>query len=235
LIASFSFKKYLKSHDLDTIKKKPVMNLRIINWRLASRLSVITFAILVIIVVTVIQQQRSAASRSDTTLPSGLAGTKLDSLPAPNFQLTDQSGKQISLAQFKGKPVVLTFMYTHCPDICPLTAEHLHSTMLKLGSDAKDVAILAVSTDPKRDDQAAAIKFTQEHNMQDYWHYLIGTNAQLSPIWSSYGVDAQQQQMMVSHSYAIFVIDKQGKERAFVDHNFSPDQLASYLETLVHD
>jgi protein SCO1 len=211
------------------------MKLRM-NWRLASRLSVITLAILVIIVVTVIQQQRSSAngSGSDTTFPASLQGTDLGSVPAPNFQLTDQMGKQVSLAQFKGKPVVLTFMYTHCPDICPLTAEHIHSTLLKMGGDAKDVGVLAVSTDPKGDTPAAAIKFTQQHNMQDYWHYLIGTSAQLSPIWSNYSVDAQQQQNTVSHSYAVFVIDKQGNERAFIDQNFSPDQLASYLETLVH-
>lgn len=214
-------------------KKKSAMKIRM-NWRLASRLSVITLAILVIIVVTVIQRQASS-NGSNTTLPPGLQGADLGKQPAPNFQLTDQSGQQISLAQFKGKPVVLTFLYTHCPDICPLTAEHLHSTLLKMGSDAKNVAVLAVSTDPKGDDQAAAIKFTDDHNMQNYWHFLIGTHAQLSPVWSHYSVYAQQQQTTVNHSFAVFVIDKQGNERTFIDQNFTPDQLASYLETLVHE
>src|SRR5439155_25348111 len=96
------------------------------NWRLASRLSVITFAILVVVVVTVIQQLRSSANGSNAALLSNLQATDLGNQPAPNFQLTDQAGQKISLAQFKGKPVVLTFLYTHCPDICPLTAEHLH-------------------------------------------------------------------------------------------------------------
>jgi protein SCO1 len=213
------------------------MKLRM-NWRLASRLSVITLAILVIIVVTLIQQQRSSAgtSGSDSTLPSGLQGTDLGKQPAPNFQLTDQDGQQTSLAQFRGKPVVVTFLYTHCPDVCPVTAEHLHSTLLQMGSDGKKVGVLAVSTDPKGDDQAAAIKFTHEHNMQDYWHFLIGTNAQLSPVWSAYSVYAQQQQQMnVNHSFAVYVIDKQGNERAFIDQNFTPDQLSGYLETLVHE
>src|SRR5690242_14255293 len=119
------------------------------NWRLASRLSVITSAILVVIVVTIIQQRNISGS--------SLQGTGMGGSPAPNFRLTDQFGKSVSLAQFRGKPVVLTFLYTHCPDICPLTAEHLHSTMLELGKDAQNVAILAVSTDPLRDDQAAAL------------------------------------------------------------------------------
>jgi protein SCO1/2 len=149
--------------------------------------------------------------------------------------LTDQSGQQISLAQFKGKPVVLTFLYTHCPDVCPLTAEHLHSTLLKMGNDAKNVGILAISTDPKGDDQAAAVEFTRNHNMQDYWHFLIGTHEQLSPVWSAYSVYAQQQQTTVNHSFAVYVIDKQGNMRAFIGQDFKPDQLAGYLDALVHE
>ncbi len=203
------------------------------NWRLASRLSVITFAILVIIVVTVMQVVR--ANANNTVPPASLQATDLGKQPAPNFQLTDQSGQQISLAQFKGKPVVLTFLYTHCPDVCPLTAEHLHSTLLKMGSDAKGVGILAVSTDPKGDDQAAAVKFTRDHNMQDYWHFLIGTHEQLSPVWSAYSVYAQQQQTTVNHSFAVYVLDKQGNMRAFIGQDFKPDQLAGYLEALVHE
>jgi protein SCO1/2 len=202
------------------------------NWRLASRLSVITFAILVVIVVTVIQQQHSA------NLPSGssLQGTDLGGTPAPNFRLTDQFGHQISLQQFRGKPVVLTFLYTHCPDICPLTAERLHSTMLELGKDAHNVAVLAVSTDPKRDDAAAAIRFSQQHQMTDYWHYLIGTQQQLSPVWSSYSIYAQAQQQNINHSMVIFVIDKQGRERIFLSsQDFTPAQLTADLKVLLNE
>ena len=104
-----------------------------------------------------------------------------------------------------------------------------------MGSDAKNVGILAVSTDPKRDDQAAAIQFTHDHNMQNYWHYLIGTEAQLAPVWSAYSVFAQQQQTTVNHSFAVYVIDKQGNSRAFIGQDFKPDDLASYLETLMHE
>jgi protein SCO1/2 len=202
------------------------------NWRLASRLSVITFAILVVIVVTVIQQHNS------TSIPSAssLQGTDLGGTPAPNFRLTDQFGQQISLQQFKGKPVVLTFLYTHCPTICPLTAERLHSTMLELGKDAHNVAVLAVSTDPKRDDIAAAMHFSQQHQMTDYWHYLIGTQQQLSPVWTSYSVYAQEQQQNINHSIAIFVIDKQGHERIFFGGNdFTPAQLTADLQILLKE
>jgi len=202
------------------------------NWRLASRLSVITFAILVVIVVTVIQQRNSTGVLN----ASSLQGSDLEGTPAPNFSLTDQSGKQISLQQFKGKPVVLTFLYTHCPDVCPLTAERLHSTMLELGKDAHNVSVLAISTDPKRDDGAAALHFSQQHQMTNYWHYLIGTQQQLSPVWSSYSIYAQAQQQNINHGMAIFVIDKQGRERVFLSSNdFTPAQLTADLQILLKE
>ncbi|GCE25914.1 SCO family protein [Dictyobacter alpinus] len=208
------------------------------SWRLASRLSVITLAVLVVIIVTVIQQKQSSHSQpvSNTTAStSGLQGTDLGGTPAPNFQLTDQYGKTVSLSQFRGKPVVVTFLYTHCPDVCPLTAENLHASLQKLGGDAKNVAILAVSTDPKRDTTAEALKFSTAHNMQDYWHFLTGTQKELSPIWSSYSIYAQQQQQKVNHSTALYVIDKQGKERVYMGDDFKPAQMAANLQQLLKE
>ncbi len=209
------------------------------NWRLASRLSVVTLAVLVVLLISVFQLRHSttpATSSSASAGASGLQGTDLGSTPAPGFSLTDQFGKQVSLSQFKGKPVVLTFMYTNCPDQCPLTANKLHSTMQLLGNASAQVGILAVSTDPKRDNVAAALKFSQEHSMQDYWHYLVGSRNQLSPVWTSYNTYAQViNQQTVSHSLGLFVIDKQGNERVFLDNNFTPAQLAGDLQTLLKE
>ncbi len=211
------------------------------NWRLASRLSVITLAILVVLVVAVVQHNASQTSvsnsnASSSTSASNLQGTDLGSTPAPGFQLTDQHGKQISLAQFKGKPVVLAFMYTHCPDICPVAAERIHSAMLEMGSSAQKVGVLAVSTDPKRDNEAAAMQFTDEHNMQDYWHFLIGTQSQLTPVWSAYSIYAQAIQQTSQHTTAIYVIDKHGLERVYLDEqDFTPTELASDLQALLQE
>ncbi len=209
------------------------------NWRLASRLSVVTLAILVVIVVTVLQRNTATTvtpqTNSSTSSKSGLEGTDLGNIPAPNFQLTDQVGKTVSLAQFRGKPVVLTFLYTHCPDVCPLTAERLHATMLKLGNQARNVGVLAVSTDPKRDTAEEALKFSKAHNMQDYWHFLTGKEQTLSPIWTEYSIYAQQQQQQVNHTMALYVIDKQGRERVFLSSDFTPDQMAKDLQILLQE
>lgn len=213
------------------------------NWRLASRLSVVTLAILVVVIVSIFTANRQAngvtASTSSTTSTSSqLQGTDLGGSPAPNFQLKDQNGKQISLAQFKGKPVVLTFLYTHCPDVCPLTAEKLHASMVQLGSSAANVGVVAVSTDPVRDTEQAAQAFSKSHRMTDYWHYLIGSHQQLSPVWSSYRVYAQPvdaKKGTVMHSSAVFVIDKQGNERVFLGDDFTSNQLTADLKTLLQE
>jgi len=209
------------------------------SWRLASRLSVISLALLVVLVIALFSLRNGtggAATTNPSSSQANMQGTNLGSTPAPGFLLKDQFGHSISLAQFKGKPVVLTFLYTHCPDVCPLTAEKIHTTMQSLGSNAQQhIAVLAVSMDPKGDTAAAAQNFAKVHRLGDYFYYLIGTHNELAPVWASYSVDAQAATSsgVVNHSSAIYVIDKQGNERALLDNGFSPSQLASDLKTLL--
>lgn len=80
--------------------------------------------------------------------PVQLKGTDLGKDPAPNFQLEDQEGRQVALSDLRGKVVVLTFLYTHCPDVCPLIAEHLKTASSQLGAAMNQVAFVAVSVDP---------------------------------------------------------------------------------------
>ncbi|HVB75588.1 MAG TPA: SCO family protein [Ktedonobacteraceae bacterium] len=210
-----------------------------ISWRLASRLSVVTLALLVVLVVAIFSLRNNTSAPAATTPSvneSGLQGTDLGSTPAPDFQLKDQFGKQISLSQFKGKPVVLTFLYTHCPDVCPLIADKLHQVTLALGKDAGHVQMLAVSMDPKGDTQNAAVAFSREHKMLNSWHYLIGSLNQLAPIWTNYSVDAQTATSanLVTHSTAIYVIDEEGRERVLLDNDFTIPQLTDDLKILLN-
>ncbi len=217
------------------------------NWRLASRLSVLTLAILVVIVIAVLGTRAgglastapssTVGSGNPTTDPAGLQGTYLGSVSAPGFSLTDQSEQPISLAQFKGKPVVLTFFYTHCPDACPLTAEKLHQSLLALGSNAQKIGVIAISVDPKGDTPANAQSFIKVHRLQGYLHYLLGTESELSPIWSSYSVFAAPTPSAtsgsVSHTTALFVIDGQGRERIYFGDDFTSAQLTTDLQLLL--
>ncbi len=210
------------------------------SWRLASRLSVMTLALLVVLLVALLSLHNGTGGASISnpgTSQSGLQGTDLGSVSAPDFRLKDQFGNPISLTQFKGKPVVLTFLYTHCPDVCPLTAEKLRVSLQNLGGDAQHVAVLAVSMDPKGDTAAAAQNFSRAHKLGNYFHFLIGAHDELAPVWASYSVDAQAATSSgtVSHSSAIYVIDKEGRERVLFDNDFSSGQLSADLKILLRE
>jgi protein SCO1 len=201
--------------------------------RTASRLVVIALVVIVGAALYVVHGS-GAAPRA-----SALLGTDLSvsgRYPgAAAFQLKDQYGKSVSLAQFKGQPVVLTFLYTRCPDECPLTAEKIRAALAQLGKAGDGVAVLVVSTDPTGDTQAAALAFSQTHQMANRWHYLIGSCAQLSAVWKAYGVASdgcQHPADGVTHTLGLYLIDKQGHERAYLSSEFSPAMLATDLRVL---
>jgi protein SCO1/2 len=208
------------------------------SWRLASRLSVVTLALLVVIVVAFwgLRSNNTTAGATPSTNQSGLQGTDLGSTPAPDFRLADQFGRQVSLSQFRGEPVVLTFMYTRCPDVCPLTAEKLHQVQLLLGKDLAHVVMLAVSIDPRGDTRSAALRFSLVHKLATNWHYLLGTHDQLSPVWNAYSVYAQDAvDSKITHTDALYLIDKQGRERVFFADDFTNAQLTSDLRVLLSE
>lgn len=168
-------------------------------------------------------------------------GTALGGDPAPDFRLTNQYGRAVALSDFRGKPVVLTFLYTHCQDICPLTVDKLRQTLEELGSTADKVTVLAVSTDPLRDDRQAAYEFSARHGLLTYdWHYLTGSEPELETVWRAYGIgqyrlpaaSAELPSQPVVHSDAVYVIDAQGRKQALLRSDFTPAQLASALYKL---
>jgi protein SCO1/2 len=176
---------------------------------------------------------------STSTPASKLTGMDLGREPAPNFALVDQNGTPVSLEAQRGHPVVLTFFYTHCPDVCPLTAEKLHTTVQSLGPRAADVRWLVVSIDPVGDTPAAATQFVAAHHLTGQVHYLLGTQSQLQPVWDAYhiavlpGADAQAQMRPVTHSAGVYVIDGQGRQRVYFDQAVDPEELASDLRVLL--
>ena len=107
--------------------------------------------------------------------------------------------------------------------------------MQNLGSDAQHVAVLAVSVDPARDTMEAALNFSKTHRMQDYWHFLIGTQQTLSPIWSSYHIYAEAVQQTVNHTLPLYLIDKQGRERVYLETDFTVEQLTANLRILLKE
>ncbi len=179
----------------------------------------------------------AALAMAACSAPVQLKGTDLGKDPAPDFQLTDQNGNAVTLLGLRGKVVVLTFLYTHCPDVCPLTAEHLHAAEQQLGTAMKQVAFVAISVDPQNDTPDAIKAFNQEHGVSDLV-YLSGTPAQLQPVWAAYYVAAQTDALhpnMVSHSTRVVVIDKAGMQRVNMDSDFNPSDLVYNIQALLNE
>jgi protein SCO1 len=149
--------------------------------------------------------------------PATLAGTDLGATNAPDFTLTDGvTGRAVTLSAQRGQVVALTFLYTSCPDVCPLTATRFRATQSELQGDAGRVTFIAVSVDPDGDTPQAVQAFSAAHGLASNWFYLVGGRAQLVPVWASYGIGVQAGSTTVTHNDAVYLIDRSGRERVLL-------------------
>ena len=167
-----------------------------------------------------------------------LSGTELPAKDAPDFTLTDGlTGETVTLSSLRGTVVAIAFLYTHCPDACPLTAAQFRASQTALGADASRARFVAVSVDPEGDTPAAVKAFSAAHDLKDNWRYLIGPRAALAAVWSAYGVGAfaEPTGMSVSHNDAIYVIDGRGREREIVHSDITLKDLVTDLRLLIQE
>ena len=156
---------------------------------------------------------------------NGFAGAvRPPGIPPRDFALRDQDGDRVALRADRGKVVVLTFLYTHCQDTCPITAQQIRGALDDLGHD---VPAIAVSVDPPNDTPASAKRFLLEQHLTGRMDFLMGTKAQLAPVWKAYGI--QPQVKGIDHSAYVILVDKKGVQRV----GFPTDQLTP--EGLAHD
>jgi protein SCO1/2 len=165
-----------------------------------------------------------------------LSGTDLGKREAPDFTLVDgPTGERVALSSLRGRVVALSFLYTNCPDVCPLTAGKFRTARQRLGDRASEVAFVAVSVDPARDTPEATRRFIAEHEMSGAMRYLIGDEASLRRIWSAYGIAAVAENGRVGHNDAIYLIDKQGRERTLLHSDVDVETLARDLAALASE
>jgi protein SCO1 len=154
----------------------------------------------------------AAGLRDASVLPAALVGR-----PAPEIRLRDARGGTLDTASLAGKPYAVTFLYTSCPDVCPLIGEELQEALTQLGPLAAKVAVVAVSVDPRGDTPTAVRAWLKVHREPANFHYLIGTAAQLTPVWDAYFVAPQTPgDPQSSHSATIWLVDGHGRRRALI-------------------
>jgi protein SCO1/2 len=148
--------------------------------------------------------------------------------PAPPLVLSDSRGKRFDLASLRGKAVLVTFLYVHCPDVCPLITGNLHTALRMLGPKASSVRVVAVSTDPRGDRPKAVKRFLAAHQVTGEMRYLLGSAAKLRTVWKSWGIVARPDTSdpeKVEHSAPIYGIAASGKITTLYPANFKPAQI----------
>ena len=165
-------------------------------------------------------------------------GVDLAKTPAPDFTLIDQHSTPISLGALRGNVVALTFLYTHCADVCPLIVSKLERVNAALGDAAKQVRFVGISVDPEHDTPVAIQAFLQRFAMDKSMLYLGGPRVQLEPVWKSYYIAAvidDAPSTQVEHASRVVLIDRAGYERVHFDPDFAPDDLTHDLRILLDE
>ena len=142
-----------------------------------------------------------AAAACSTSAPESFLGTELKpKRAAEDFRLDNQYGRPVALSDRKGDVVVLTFLYSTCPDVCPVVAVQLRDALEALAGDADSVSLMAVSVDPEGDSEASAREFTEKWELADSLDFLLGDRVELAPVWNAYHLAPSVSERDSSHS-----------------------------------
>jgi len=178
----------------------------------------------------------SQATETTTAPASRFAGGELTPpKTAPPIALHDANGKSVTLAEQRGRYVLVTFIYTHCPDVCPLITQNLNAALRVIGPSArKQVRVLAVSVDPAGDTPKAVEAYAREKHLFPQFHYLIGTRVELRRVWKAWHVLAVETKPdLVDHVAYTALIDTNGKERVLYDSSVRATQVVHDLRLLM--
>jgi protein SCO1/2 len=157
------------------------------------------------------------------------AGTLTPVRAAPALQLRNYLGRPVDIASYRGKAVLVTFIYTHCPDVCPLITSNLRVAQNLMGkATAEKTQIIAVSVDPRGDNSKTVTAFLAHHEMTGRMQYLVGSAEELGAVWKAWGVGSQRDANnpdLVEHSGLIYGITGSGKRLTIYSANFQPSDI----------
>jgi cytochrome oxidase Cu insertion factor (SCO1/SenC/PrrC family) len=159
---------------------------------------------------------------------------------ASNFTVPDQSRQPISLTQFRGRVVLLTFTSSVCKQQCPLVGRALAVAERKLAALSRRTVLLNISVEPETDTRNAVYRFAREVGWSAYnWHYLWTARPKMKPIWRAYYVYVQtppkthKASLDVQHLAALALIDQAGRIRGYFSYPFVPAQIARGVRDLL--
>jgi len=167
------------------------------------------------------------APSADAALSGGLVKPPTQE---PPLKLDNSLGQPVNIADYRGKAVLVTFIYDHCPDICPLIVGNLHAAQSKLGNEADKLQIIAVSVDPEGDTPKSVKAFLADHQMTGRMQYLIGSRPKLENVWTDWHILTKNSSKKgnpdaVEHSALIYGITGSGQLKTVYPANFKPQQV----------
>ena len=147
---------------------------------------------------------------------------------APDFSLRDENGKRVTMREYRGKPVIVTFLYSHCHDTCPIQAQQIKGALDNLG---RDLPALAISVDPPGDFPKSVDRFNREQGVTGRIRWVLGRESQLRPLWEGFHTTSQTPSS--EHMARLVLVDKRGFQRiGYPSSQVTPERLAHDLRLL---
>jgi cytochrome oxidase Cu insertion factor (SCO1/SenC/PrrC family) len=138
-------------------------------------------------------------------------GTALGNKPAPPVTLVNQFGQPMSLSQFRGRVVILSFEDSECTTVCPLTTQAMVLAKELLGKAGSSVQLLGVDANPVATKVSDVMAYSRAHGIVNQWDFLTGSLAQLKSVWQAYDIAVEIEAGQIDHTPALYVIDQQGR------------------------
>ena len=179
-------------------------------------LSALAAVLLLVLLLARVVSPQLAATAGATPVPSGLRADIVipaRSIVSPDFTLRDQDGQPVSVSALRGRVLAITFLDSHCKQLCPLEGDQLGQAQRALGSSAK-VSLLVVSVAPATDTPDSERAFAKTHQWSGDWHWLTGTPDQLAQVWKDYSIAVAGTTDNVLHSTVLYLVDREGFQRA---------------------
>ena len=146
----------------------------------------------------------------------GEIGRRETNVAAPSFTLTNQAGQRFKFNANSGKVVLVTFIYTTCPDVCPLFSAHFAAIQRAIAEEKREnYLLLSISTDPKRDTPAKMKAYAEAFKADfKHWQFLTGSQKDLSEVWKNFGVNVKDHgNGQIQHTNLTTLIDARGFRR----------------------
>jgi protein SCO1 len=159
--------------------------------------------------------------------------------PAPEFTLTNQDGKHVTLRELRGKVLAITFIFASCTDTCPLLTAKMAGIQNRLGSDfGSKVSFVSITVDPERDTPEVLKRYAEAHKANATgWVFLTGTQAEIRDVAKRYGIYYKKTRRGdVDHTFLTSIADQSGILRVqYMGVKFNPDEMLRDLQNLVKE